>query len=45
MHLGLPFQGANTLYMYMPLQDVLQNKAAGMNFSVDTILNSKLHPR
>ena len=39
MHLGLPFQGPNTLYIYsvyMSLEEVLQNKAVGMNFSVDS---------
>ena len=43
--LGLPFPGADTLYIYMPLEEVLQNEAVGMNFSIDTILNSMLHPR
>jgi len=36
MCLGLPFQGANMLYMYMPLEEALQNEAVGMNFSVDS---------
>ena len=35
MHPGLPFQGANILYMFMSLEEVLQNEAVGMNFSVD----------
>ena len=41
MYLGLPFQGAvvqgaNMLYVYIPLEDMLQNKAVDMAFSVDT---------
>ena len=34
MHQDLAFQGANMLYMYMPLEEALQNKAMGMNLSV-----------
>ena len=30
------FQGANMLYMYKPLEEVLQNEAVGVNFSVDS---------
>ena len=29
-------QRANMLYMYMPLEEVLQNEVVGMAFSVDT---------
>ena len=36
MHLGLPFQGANMWYTYMPLEEVVQSKAVDMNFSVDS---------
>ena len=36
MHLGLPFQGANRLYMYMSLEEALQNKAVGMNYSEES---------
>ena len=28
-------QGTNTLYMYMPLEDMLQNEAVGMAFFID----------
>ena len=50
MHLGLPFQdtvvqGANMLYVYMPLEDVLQNEAVGMAFSVEIKINFKPYPR
>ena len=34
MHLGLPFQDANMLYMYMLFGEALQNKAVGVNFSL-----------
>ena len=36
MHLGLPFQNPNMLYMYTPLEEALQNEAVGMDFSVDS---------
>ena len=46
MHPGLPFQGANILYMFMSLEEVLQNEAVGMNFSVDNQYQFyRLHPR
>ena len=41
---ALPFQGANMLYMYMPLEEALQSKGMGISFSVDGV-NFKLHPR
>ena len=34
--IGLPFQGANMLYMYMPLEEVLRNEGVGMNFFTDS---------
>ena len=36
MHLALPFQSANMLYMYLPLEEALQNEAVSMKFSVDS---------
>ena len=46
MHPGLPFQGANILYMFMSLEEVLQNEAVGMNFSVDNQYQFyRPHPR
>jgi len=30
------FQGANMWYMNMPLEEALQNKAVGVDFSVDS---------
>ena len=41
---ALPFQGANMLYMYMPLEEALQSEGVGISFSVDSV-NFKLHPR
>ena len=36
VHASRPAMGLIMLYMYMPLEEVLQNKAVGMNFSVDS---------
>ena len=35
MHLGLPFQDANNLYMHIPLEEAFQNEDVGMSFSLN----------
>lgn len=44
MHLGLLFQGT-VVQRNMQLEDVPQNKAMGMAFTVDTKYKFKLHPK
>ena len=36
VHASRPFQGANMLYVYMPLEEALQNEAVGMNYSEES---------
>ena len=36
MHLGLPFQGANNFVHVHAIEEVIQNEAVGVNFSVDS---------
>ena len=36
VHASRPASVLIMLYMYMPLEEVLQNEAVGMNFSVDS---------